>query len=309
MRQMYDKTSGQMIHWKWDNPHPIREQVDRSKPQTRSSRKFQRTSEGFSGYGSHDLRVKIEQPCWRQYKPRNFIAVILRYWGEMMDEDDDDMNWTDAGAPSGGNNIDDSHSEKQTQGSGKGTGKGKGTKDGKGQGKEKAMKEGKGKGMGNCTGKGIVGKTPGRDDISRAFALQLQKRMYDAHWDMEGYLERVYLELGILPAVWIFWDNGSDSTKKSDSEYYSEHDSDLNMPMEDVVDTQDGFELDGDVDMERDGDKKEEEDEEQEEEEDKEDEDEDDGKEPGTIGQGEIVNWFAEGIDPMVDDPQIMLPE
>jgi hypothetical protein len=53
-----------------------------------------------------------------------------------------------------------------------------------------------------------------------------------------------------------------------------------------------GIDLNGDVDMEMDSDAKEEENqvEKDEKEEDEEDEDEDNGKEPWTIGQGEIIN-------------------
>jgi hypothetical protein len=55
------------------------------------------------------------------------------------------------------------------------------------------------------------------------------------------------------------------------------------------------------VDMERDGDDEVEEDEEKDDEEEG-DEDEDDGKEPRTIGQGEMVNTSADNVDTMVDD-------
>jgi hypothetical protein len=40
-----------------------------------------------------------------------------------------------------------------------------------------------------------------------------------------------------------------------------------------------------------------------------EDKDEDDGKEPRTIGQGEIINTLAYYVDTMVDDQPIVLPE
>ena len=40
-----------------------------------------------------------------------------------------------------------------------------------------------------------------------------------------------------------------------------------------------------------------------------EDKDEDDGKEPRTIGQGEMVNTSADKVQTMVDDQPIMLPE
>jgi hypothetical protein len=75
----------------------------------------------------------------------------------------------------------------------------------------------------------------------------------------------------------------------------SEHNSDVDMHITDDVDLLYGIDLNGDVDMEMDSDTKEEEnevekDEKEEDEEDEEDEDEDNGKEPWTIGQGEIIN-------------------
>jgi len=69
------------------------------------------------------------------------------------------------------------------------------------------------------------------------------------------------------------------------------------------------------VDMERDGDDEEEEDEVEEDEDEQEDKDEeedkdvDDGKEPQTIGQGQMVNTSADDVDTMVDDQPIVLPE
>jgi len=95
---------------------------------------------------------------------------------------------------------------------------------------------------------------------------------------------------------------------ESGSEFNSAVDPDVNMCMEDDVDPPDSVDLDGDVDMERDGDDEVEQDE-QEEDEEEEDEDEDDGKEPRTIGQGEMVNTSADDVDTVVDDQQIVLPE
>jgi len=46
--------------------------------------------------------------------------------------------------------------------------------------------KGKGKWKGNGKRKGIGKQTPGRGDISRAVALQLQKEMSEADLDMEG---------------------------------------------------------------------------------------------------------------------------
>jgi hypothetical protein len=170
MGQMFDKTRNQMNNWRWDNPHAFGDQVDRSNPQTPSSGKVKRTGDCFSWYGSDDLRANIEPPSCRQNKPGDFLAVRLLNWDEIIDEDDDDENWADPRAPSGGrsslgdgNDNDNGEGEEDTQGGEKGTEKGKGTKDGKG--KEK------GKGKGNGKGKGIVKQTSGGDDISRAFAL------------------------------------------------------------------------------------------------------------------------------------------
>ena len=114
----------------------------------------------------------------------------------------------------------------------------------------------------------------------------------------------------------------TDSTNKSDGEYDSEYNSDVDMDMEDDVEAPEGVDLDGDVDMERDGDDDEEEDDEeedeakedeeeveQEDEDEEEDKDEDDGKDPRTIGLGEIVHPSADDADTMVDDEPIMLPE
>jgi hypothetical protein len=89
--------------------------------------------------------------------------------------------------------------------------------------------------------------------------------------------------------------------------------------MEENVDARDGVDLDGDVDMEWDDEdekdeegedeKEEEEVDEDEEEDEDEDEDEDNGKEPRTIGQGEMVNTSADYADTIVDDLPTMLPE
>ena len=85
------------------------------------------------------------------------------------------------------------------------------------------------------------------------------------------------------------------------------------LTMEDDVDAPDGVDIDGDVDMERDGeDKKDEEEEDEKEEEvvdEDEEEDEDNGKEPRTIGQGEMVYTSADNADTMVDNGPTLLPE
>jgi hypothetical protein len=152
--QMFHKTHDQMNNARWDNPSAFRDQVDRSNPQTTSSGKVKRTGEHFSWHGSDDLRAKIEPPrCW-QYKPGDFRAVRPLNWDEIIEENDDDVNWADCGAPSSGrsrpgkgNDNDNGESEEDTQGAEKGTRKGKGIKDG--------MVKGKGKGKGNGNGKGI----------------------------------------------------------------------------------------------------------------------------------------------------------
>jgi len=185
MGQMFDKTRDQMNNWRWDNPRAFGDQVDHSNPQATSSGNVKRTGERFSWNGSDDFRAKIELPSCRQYKPGDFLAVRPLNWDEIIDEDDDDDNWADPDSPSGGrsrpgdgNDNDDGESEEDTQGAEKRTEKGKGTKDRKGKGK--------GKGKGNSKGKGIVKRTPGGDDISRAVALQLQKQMSEADLDKEG---------------------------------------------------------------------------------------------------------------------------
>jgi len=83
--------------------------------------------------------------------------------------------------------------------------------------------------------------------------------------------------------------------------------------MEGDVDAQDGVDIDGDVDMEMDGEDGEDEEEEDEKEEEvvdeDEEEDEDSGKEPRTIGPGEMVNTSADDEDTTVDDEPTVLPE
>jgi len=163
-----------MNNWRLDNSRAFRDQVDHFNPQTTHTGKVTHIGERFSLFGSHDLRAKIEPPSCRQYKPGDFLAVRLLNSDEIINEDKDDVNWADPGAPSGGrsrpgdgNDNDNGDGEEDKQGGEKRTGKGKGKKDGKGKGK--------GKGKGNGKWKGIVKQTPGGDDISHAVALQLQK--------------------------------------------------------------------------------------------------------------------------------------
>jgi hypothetical protein len=182
---MVDKTRHNMTNWRWDNPCAFGDQVDRSNAQTTSPGKVHLTSEHFSWYRSDDLRAKIEQPCCRQYKAGDFLAVRQLNWDEIIDEDDDDDNWVDPGAPSGGrsrpgngNDNDNGKSEEDMQGAEKGTGTGKGMKDGNGKRNEKGKRNGK--------GKDIVQRNSGGDDISCAVTLQLQKQMSEADLDKEG---------------------------------------------------------------------------------------------------------------------------
>jgi hypothetical protein len=139
----------------------------------------------------------VEPPFCRQYKPGDSLAVRPLNLEEIIDEENEDENCADVGAPSGGssrpsdgNDNDNVKGEENTQGGEKGTGTEKGTYDGKGNGKRigkgngKSMEEGKGKGNGEGTG---IGKhTTTGDDIPRAVTLLLQKEMYKAYSDMEG---------------------------------------------------------------------------------------------------------------------------
>jgi hypothetical protein len=97
-----DKTRDQMNNWRWDNLHAFGDQVDRYNLHTTSSGKVKRTRERFSWYGSDDPGAKIEPPSCRQYKPGDFLAVRPLNWHEMINKDDDDVNWADALGASGG---------------------------------------------------------------------------------------------------------------------------------------------------------------------------------------------------------------
>jgi hypothetical protein len=213
--------------------------------------------------------------------------------------------------PGYGNDNEEGESEENTQGAQKATGKGKGTKDGKGKRKDK--------GKGNGKGKGIVKRTPEQDDFSFALPLQLLTQMSDADLDKEEKLERVYSEPEASPTVSKSSDNDTDSTE-CDGEYDLECDYDVDVRMEDDVDAPDGVNLDGGVDMDRDSEDEKDEVEEDEKEEDgkeeevvdedeEEDQDEDNGKEPRTIGQGEIVNPSTDDADTMVDIQPTVLHE
>jgi hypothetical protein len=155
MGQMFDQTRAHRNNWRWDNPCAFRDQVNHTNPHTTSAGKVERTGEHLFWDGSDDLRVNSEPAsCW-EYKPGNFLTVRELTSDELIDEDDDDQNCADPGAPGGGrsrprddNGDDTGEEEKHLQGGEKWTGKGKGIKDGKGNGK--------GKGNGNSNGHGIV---------------------------------------------------------------------------------------------------------------------------------------------------------
>jgi len=121
--QMFDKTRYQMNNWRWANPCAFGDQVDRSNPQMTSSGMVESTAEHFSCYGSTDLRAMIEPSSCRQYKPGDILAVRPLHWYEVIDKDDDDVNWADPAVPSGGwsrpgdhNDNDDGEGEEDTQG-------------------------------------------------------------------------------------------------------------------------------------------------------------------------------------------------
>jgi len=103
--------------------------------------------------------------------------------------------------------------------------------------------------------------------------------------------------------------------EESEGEYNFNHDSNVHMHMADDVYPPYSVDFNCDVDMERDGDyegeddQKEDNEEEEDEEEEQEDEHQDDGKEPWTIGQGEMVNTSADNVHTVVDDQPIMQPE
>jgi hypothetical protein len=151
-------------------PSAFGDQVDRSNLQITSSGKVKRTGEHFSWYLSDDLRVKIQLPSCRQYKSGDCLAVRPLNWKDITDEDDNDENWVDPGALSGGmsrpgngNYNDNCDGDEDMQGGEKGTGNWKGMKAGN--------RKGHGRRKGNGQEKGSVKHTPGGDDISRAVAL------------------------------------------------------------------------------------------------------------------------------------------
>jgi len=99
---MFDKICDQMNNWRWDHPRAVEDQVNRTNLQTTSSGKVKRTSERVSWYGRDDLKAMIDPPSCRQYEPGNFLTVRPLNWDEIIEEDDDDENWSDPEVPSGG---------------------------------------------------------------------------------------------------------------------------------------------------------------------------------------------------------------
>jgi hypothetical protein len=192
-----------MNNWRRDNPCSYGDEFDHSNHQKTSSGKVKGTGERFSLNGSNNLRLKIKSPSYRQYKSGDFLAIRPLTWEELIDADNDDMNWVDPGAPGSGrsrpshrNDNDDCEGDEDTQCHGIWTGKEKGTKDGKGQGKGKekgkgkAMEEGKRKGNGN--GKELLYKPQG-ERISLVLLLcscrrkcTRQSRTQRANWS--GYI-------------------------------------------------------------------------------------------------------------------------
>jgi len=76
--------------------------------------------------------------------------------------------------------------------------------------------------------------------------------MYKSDSNMEGYRERVYLEPEALPALSSASDDDTDTAEESSTKYDSKHDVEVDMCMEDDVDTPDGVDLDCSVDIEMD---------------------------------------------------------
>jgi hypothetical protein len=89
----------------WDNSRAFRNQVDHSNPRTTRSSKVKRTCEVFCWFSSDDLRAKIELASCRPPKPGDFMAVTPLNWDEIIEEDDDEANWEDTGAPSSGRSV------------------------------------------------------------------------------------------------------------------------------------------------------------------------------------------------------------
>jgi len=116
-----------------------------------------------------------------------------------------------------------------------------------------------GKGNGNGKGKEIVKLTP-RGELSQCGGKATGSKG-NGHWGQT--------RAGIFRARSIarhvkFLDDDTNSTEESYGNYDSEHDSDVDMRMDNDVDAPYGVDLDGDVDKEWDRDDEEEEDDEEE---------------------------------------------
>jgi hypothetical protein len=156
-------------------------------------RQVQPTGEQVSWFGHNDIMAKIDRTSCGRYKLENILVVTPLNGDEIFDEENDDENWADPGALSGGrsrrrdgNDTDDSEGKGDAQGGEEETRKEMSTKAGSGKGMGKATEGGKGEGKGDGKGKSIVELTRGGDDISRAVALPLQKEVYQADSDMLG---------------------------------------------------------------------------------------------------------------------------
>jgi hypothetical protein len=116
-----------MNNWRWDIPHDFGDQDDCSNPQTTSLVNVKRIGDRCSWYESIDLGTNIEPPSCRQPKPGALLAVRPLNWDEIIKVEDDNENWEDPGAQSGGsrhrsdgNGNDGSEGEEDTQGGEKG---------------------------------------------------------------------------------------------------------------------------------------------------------------------------------------------
>ena len=114
-------TCDQVINWRWAKPRAFGDELDRSNPQTTNLGNVECTSKRFSRYDSDYLRAMIEPPSCRPFKPGDFLAVRPLNCDEIINEDDDDENWVDCGAPSHGwsrpgdhNDNDDGKGEEDT---------------------------------------------------------------------------------------------------------------------------------------------------------------------------------------------------
>jgi hypothetical protein len=99
---MFDNTRDKMNNWRWDNPRAFGNEVSCSNPEITSLGMVKCADERSSWYGRDDLRVKSEPPSCRQYKPGDFVGSRPLNLDEIIDKDDEDENWVDTRAPSGG---------------------------------------------------------------------------------------------------------------------------------------------------------------------------------------------------------------